>query len=162
MEKSGTGISTRGRTQRSVYMMAKRILRQAIGAGIICVMYGVHWSLSIKSRQKTIRHMPIHGYIRPKHRMWGCGRNFRTTGVRRRLTSSSGKWDYKGSRIWLNDGEILPPVWTATHTKPDNETPLGIENFTARPPLKAHLNKGWNKVLLKLPVGKFTTLRSVW
>ena len=25
------------------------------------------------------------------------------------------KWDYKGSRIWINDREILPPVWTATH-----------------------------------------------
>ena len=25
----------------------------------------------------------------------------------------------------------------------------------ARPPLKVSLNKGWNKVLLKLPVGKF-------
>ena len=27
----------------------------------------------------------------------------------------------------------------------------------ARPPLKVHLNKGLNKVLLKLPVGEFKT-----
>ncbi len=31
------------------------------------------------------------------------------------------------------------------------------ENFTARPPLPVDLKKGWNKVLLKLPVGKFNT-----
>lgn len=73
------------------------------------------------------------------------------------LPPPAGKWDYKGSRIWLNDAEILPPVWTASHTTPDNEIPLGNENFTARPPLKVHLNKGWNKVLLKLPIGKFKT-----
>lgn len=66
-----------------------------------------------------------------------------------------GKWDYKGSRIWINDREIMPPVWTATHCVKSNEVPLGNENCVARPPLPVRLNKGWNKVLLKLPVGKF-------
>jgi len=32
---------------------------------------------------------------------------------------------------------------------------LGNENCVARPPIAVHLNKGWNKVFLKLPVGKF-------
>lgn len=60
-------------------------VRQAIGAGIYLRHVWVRWSpLSIKSRQKTIRHMPIRGYIRPKHRMWGCGWSFRTTDVRRK------------------------------------------------------------------------------
>ena len=31
------------------------------------------------------------------------------------LAPLPGKWDYKGSRIWINGCEILPPVWTATH-----------------------------------------------
>ena len=38
----------------------------------------------------------------------------------------------------------------------NSETALGNENCVARPPLRVHLNKGWNKVLLKLPVGKFS------
>lgn len=68
-----------------------------------------------------------------------------------------GKWDYKESRIWINEHEILPPAWTATHRDKSNEIALGNENCVARPPLSVHLKKGWNRVLLKLPVGKFTT-----
>ena len=64
-------------------------------------------------------------------------------------------WDYKGSRIWINDREILPPVWTATHKVKSYEVPLGNENCVGRVPLAVHLNKGWNKVFLKLPIGKF-------
>lgn len=71
------------------------------------------------------------------------------------LAPLQGKWDYKGSRIWINDREIMPPVWTATHQVKSNEIPLGNENCVARSPLTVHLNKGWNKVFLKLPVGKF-------
>lgn len=65
------------------------------------------------------------------------------------------KWDYKGGRIWINDREILPPVWTATHKVKSYEVPLGNENCVGRVPLAVHLNKGWNKVFLKLPIGKF-------
>lgn len=65
------------------------------------------------------------------------------------------KWDYKGSRIWINDREILPPVWTATHKVKSYEVPLENENCVGRVPLAVHLNKGWNKVFLKLPIGKF-------
>ena len=71
------------------------------------------------------------------------------------LAPLQGKWDYKGSRIWINDREILPPVWTATHKVKSYEVPLGNENCVGRVPLAVHLNKGWNKVFLKLPVGKF-------
>ena len=71
------------------------------------------------------------------------------------LAPLPGKWDYKGSRIWINDREILPPVWTATHKVKSYEVPLGNENCVGRVPLAVHLNKGWNKVFLKLPIGKF-------
>ena len=67
------------------------------------------------------------------------------------------KWDYKGSRLWINQKEIMPPKWTATHRIKSNEINLGNENAVARPPIKVSLNKGWNKVLLKLPIGKFRT-----
>jgi len=46
-------------------------------------------------------------------------------------------------------------VWTSTHRTKSNEIPLGNENCVVRPPLKVKLNKGWNKVFLKLPIGKF-------
>ena len=73
------------------------------------------------------------------------------------LPPKQGTWDYRGSRLWINDEEILPPTWTATHTVRSNEISLGNENCVARPPLKVQLKKGWNKVFWKLPVGKFRT-----
>ena len=73
------------------------------------------------------------------------------------LPPKQGTWDYRGSRLWINDEEILPPTWTATHTVKSNEIALGNENCVARPPLEVKLNKGWNKVFWKLPVGKFRT-----
>ena len=134
-------------------------VRQAIGAGI----YLRHvWGTLVPSFYKEpAENHTAYAYTwvySPKAQDVGLWVEFQNYGRSEKdLPPPAGKWDYKGSRIWLNDSEILPPVWTATHTKPDNETPLGNENFTARPPLKVHLNKGWNKVLLKLPVGKFTT-----
>lgn len=72
------------------------------------------------------------------------------------LAPPQGQWDYKGSRVWLNDHEIAPPVWTATHKEKSNETALGNENCVGREPTQVHLQKGWNKVFMKLPVGKFS------
>ena len=71
------------------------------------------------------------------------------------LPPMQGKWDYKESRIWVNDQEITPPVWTATHREKSNEIPLGNENCVSRKPTPVHLEKGWNKVFMKLPVGTF-------
>lgn len=67
----------------------------------------------------------------------------------------AGKWDYRESCLWINDEEVMPPQWTATHTVNDNEIPLGNENFESRSPLPVVLKKGWNKVMWKLPVGSF-------
>ncbi|WP_455148708.1 family 20 glycosylhydrolase [Capnocytophaga sp.] len=73
------------------------------------------------------------------------------------LPPPQGKWDYKESKIWLNDTELSPPIWKSAHRELSNEIPLTNENFQVRPPLQVTLNKGWNKVLLKLPVGAFST-----
>lgn len=62
-----------------------------------------------------------------------------------------GKWDRKGSRIWLNDAELMPPTWTNSGVSINNEVDLGNENFTARAPLPITLKQGWNKVFIKLP-----------
>ncbi|MPM60911.1 hypothetical protein SDC9_107765 [bioreactor metagenome] len=51
----------------------------------------------------------------------------------------------------------MPPVWENTHTGRTNEITLKNENFQARPPIPVELNKGWNSVLLKLPVGTFSS-----
>ncbi|MEG1671683.1 MAG: beta-N-acetylhexosaminidase [Mucinivorans sp.] len=73
------------------------------------------------------------------------------------LAPEQGKWDYKDSKLWINGNLIAPPVWQSTHTVKSNETPLTNENFESRDPLAIHLNKGWNRVVIKLPVGEFTS-----
>ena len=72
------------------------------------------------------------------------------------LPPRQGTWDYKESRAWLNGVELLPPVWENTHTVRSNEIPLRNENCVSRPPIEITLHKGWNKLMLKLPVGKFS------
>ncbi|MBQ6209581.1 MAG: family 20 glycosylhydrolase [Prevotella sp.] len=63
----------------------------------------------------------------------------------------NGTWDYKGSRVWLNDVEILPPTWDNDGCAISLETPLKNENATVRPPVPIVLKQGWNKVFVKLP-----------
>ncbi|MDE5595298.1 MAG: beta-N-acetylhexosaminidase, partial [Muribaculaceae bacterium] len=48
-------------------------------------------------------------------------------------------------------------VWTSAHRERSNEISLGNENFSARKPISVELKRGWNKVLIKLPVGEFST-----
>ena len=67
-----------------------------------------------------------------------------------------GTWDYKGSRAWINGEEIMPPVWLNTNRVRDHELPLRNENCVSRPPIEISLQKGWNKLVLKLPVGRFS------
>ena len=47
----------------------------------------------------------------------------------------AGEWDWRGSRLWLNGAEVHRPTSSVT------------------------LQKGWNTVLVKLPVGKFSSGR---
>lgn len=72
------------------------------------------------------------------------------------LPPKQGTWDYKGSCLWINGELIPPPHWQNTNSKQDLERPLTNENAVARPPLQIHLRKGWNRILIKLPIGKFT------
>ena len=98
---------------------------------------------------------------------WVYSKKARTTGILLEFQNYSrsesdlpprrGTWDYKGSRAWINGEEILPPVWQNTNTERNNEIPLRNENCVSRPPTKIRLRKGWNKIVLKLPVGKFSS-----
>ncbi|MFO7617117.1 MAG: family 20 glycosylhydrolase [Bacteroidales bacterium] len=73
-------------------------------------------------------------------------------------TPPAGEWDYKGSRIWINNQPIDPPAWAKAGFQPvDLETPYVDENYWMREPIPVNLSKGWNKILLKMPVGRFTS-----
>lgn len=73
------------------------------------------------------------------------------------LAPRQGTWDYKCSRAWLNGQEIMPPVWKNTNTERSNEITLKNENYMSRPAIDITLKKGWNKLMLKLPLGKFSS-----
>lgn len=69
----------------------------------------------------------------------------------RDMAPDAGKWDRKGSRLWLNDVEIEAPHWQNAGKPVDNESLLLDENLTIREPMAVDLKKGWNKVFIKLP-----------
>ncbi len=94
----------------------------------------------------------------PKDQTTGMWVNFQNySRSEKDLPPPAGKWDNRESRIWLNDNEILPPQWINNHSVHTNEIPLANENFEVRKPIEVKLNKGWNKVLIKLPIGQFST-----
>ena len=68
-----------------------------------------------------------------------------------------GAWDFRGSRLWLNGTEVAPPQWEGSVEKADYQEPFGNANCAGRSPLPVVLDKGWNDVLIKLPVGAFST-----
>lgn len=76
---------------------------------------------------------------------------------------NAGRWDRKGSRLYVNDKEVMPPVWDNTGKSINAEVDLKNENFSARPPLSIELKEGWNKVLMKLPYNPTSGVRlSKW
>lgn len=63
-----------------------------------------------------------------------------------------GTWDNKGSQVYVNHQLITPPLWKQAGAKGDMELPLIDEGYEYREPTKIQLKKGWNKVLVKLPI----------
>lgn len=72
------------------------------------------------------------------------------------LAPDAGKWDYKESKIWVNGQEISPPDWENKHKALSSEVPLRNENVQSREPVSIFLKEGWNKVVMRLPVGEFS------
>jgi len=64
-------------------------------------------------------------------------------------------WDNKKSEVWVNGKIIQPPHWQHGGQKGDSETSLVDEGYEYRQSTKIFLNKGWNTVLVKCPVGSF-------
>lgn len=69
-----------------------------------------------------------------------------------------GKWDTKESLLWVNRKIVAPPRWNRAGAKGDPEVPLIDEGYSYRAPTYIHLNRGWNTVLIKVPVGSFKAL----
>lgn len=67
----------------------------------------------------------------------------------------AGSWDNRMSQVWINDRLISAPVWKQAGAVGDLEKPLVDEGYEYRVPAKITLKKGWNKILVKLPVGSF-------
>lgn len=67
----------------------------------------------------------------------------------------AGEWDNRGSKVWVNGNIIEPPIWKRAGQKGNAETPLLDEGYEYREPTKIILQKGWNTVLIKAPVGSF-------
>jgi hexosaminidase len=67
----------------------------------------------------------------------------------------AGTWDSRTSQVFVNNQLIPPPVWKQAGAKGEMELPLIDEGYEFREPTKIHLKKGWNRVLVKLPIGSF-------
>ncbi|HMP32087.1 MAG TPA: hypothetical protein PKD85_20950, partial [Saprospiraceae bacterium] len=66
-----------------------------------------------------------------------------------------GQWDSKGSKIWCNHQEILPPKWLRPDQKGHLEIPLMDEGYEFRTPTLIPLMKGWNTITIKVPIKSF-------
>lgn len=75
-------------------------------------------------------------------------------------TPPGGEWDYNKSKIWINQQLISPPVFKFAGRKSGLlEDPLVDEMYYIRPPRKIAVQKGWNNILVKLPVDGFDPLK---
>lgn len=71
-------------------------------------------------------------------------------------TPPAGQWDYKKSKIWINRQLIPPPKWKYPGRPAGKlEEPLVDEGYYYRPPHKVNVRKGWNQLLVKLPLDTF-------
>lgn len=86
--------------------------------------------------------------------MWG-----HTGGYRTARAPEQGSWDFSGADIWLNDKRVDPPHWPFESLpwtgwgKGRIEVPLTQEGYFFRPPVKIHLKKGKNKILVRSVFG---------
>jgi hypothetical protein len=95
----------------------------------------------------------------PRRQQVGLWASFHNYGRSEKDASPpAGAWDYKGSCLWLNGQLVPPPAWQQPGLHPTSlEQPYRNEPYEARAPQLVTLHKGWNQVLLKLPVGAFST-----
>lgn len=66
-----------------------------------------------------------------------------------------GAWDSKGSTVCVNGRIVDPPQWKRAGQNGNSKIPLIDEGYEYREPTKIFLQRGWNRVLIKAPVGSF-------
>jgi hypothetical protein len=65
-----------------------------------------------------------------------------------------GQWHTTNPKIWINNKNIEPPKWKQPSLgEKTDEIPFIDEDYFYREPTKINLDKGWNRVLLKIPHG---------
>jgi hypothetical protein len=68
---------------------------------------------------------------------------------------AQGEWSIAGSKVWVNDAPVPPPVWQHPGPPADFvETTLVDEDYFYRKPMPVPLKAGWNKILIKAPKGQ--------
>ncbi len=87
--------------------------------------------------------------------------NFNTTSLSGGRRGSGnpplGKWSWMESKAWLNDKQIAPPRWKrpGLYGHGTLEIEITDETYINRPPTSVHFKKGWNKLLIKAPAGRW-------
>ncbi|PTN06312.1 family 20 glycosylhydrolase [Mangrovibacterium marinum] len=72
----------------------------------------------------------------------------------------SGEWHNTHPKVWLNGELVAAPNWDHPGLASNSEEiPFTDENYFFRKPEPIQLKKGWNEVLLKIPVKKETWKR---
>lgn len=135
----GTTYHTTIATGAGVY------LRHTWGNGIVPTHYGTTNYFNVTSYAWTYVYSPKAQTVGVQIEFQNYGRSEKDK------APDEGKWDRKGSDIWLNGIRINPPIWGNTGVAINNEVDLRNENFSARSPISVQLRKGWNKVFIKLP-----------
>ena len=78
----------------------------------------------------------------------------RSGGRRGGPTPQIGQWHNTDPKIWVNDREVEPPQWKQSGLEQNTpEIPFVDEDYFYRDPTMVQLQKGWNKILLKVPHG---------
>lgn len=63
-----------------------------------------------------------------------------------------GEWSFNTPSVWVNQQMIAPPIWKRAGQKGNAEIPLSDEGYEYRAPTMIPLQKGWNKVRIKIPI----------
>lgn len=74
-------------------------------------------------------------------------------------TPPAGEWDYMHSKVWINKYPVPPPVWKYPGRASGKlSEPMVDETYYYRAPFTVTTKKGWNEIVLKLPMSTFDPL----
>lgn len=65
-------------------------------------------------------------------------------------------WNEQNATVHVNGVLVPAPTWNRAGQKGNAEIPLMDEGYEYRPPTMITLNKGWNEVLINIPIGKLS------